>query len=155
MPRKPRWRAARQRERKTAGILPSRRQWVWLVQPDALFPMPEWVGHAAVAGLGTRPGYAWLWPADAKRLIAQVQRAGWQCGRSKVELRHCSVCERPLMGHEAEQRRSLDESGPGGRLLPCGPQCRGEAVAGVWRKLNPYARMAGCRARKFRERQAA
>lgn len=139
---------------KTAGVLLGRRQWVWLVQPDPLFKVPE--DTQQVKGLGSRPGWLWLWPTDAKRLIAQVRRAGWQCAVSKVELRHCSVCERPLMGTEAQERRQLDESGPGGRLLPCGPKCREEAAAGIWRKLNPYARKAGCRARKFQtERQAA
>lgn len=153
MSRKPRFRAARRREMKTAGILPSRRVWVWLVQPDPLFKVPETTQQ--VKGLGNRPGYLWLWPADAKKLMAQVRRAGWKCDASKVELRHCSVCERPLMGNEAQQRRLLDESGPGGRLLQCGAKCKEEAESGIWRKLNPHARMAGVRARKFAERQAA
>ena len=54
---------------------------------------------------------------------------------NRVELRFCPVCSRPLIGHEAANRRKLDESGPEGRKLPCGANCEREAASGIWRRL--------------------
>lgn len=150
--RQPRWRAARRQAMKAAGTVPCRRQWAWNVQPDGLHGVPEWAQQVAVHGLGKIPGRVWLWRVDAKRLMGQVRRAGWRCEATRAEVRHCCVCERPLVGIAAERRRLLDESGPDGRLQPCGGDCLRDAAAGMWRKLNPYARTAGTRARAF-ERQ--
>lgn len=139
-----------------SGTLPCRRQWAWIVKPDPLHGVPTWTQQVAVRGLGMVTGRVWLWPTDARRLMREVRRAGWRCEATKFELRHCAGCSRPYVGFEAERRRRLDESGPGGRLLPCGSECAKDAASGVWRKLNPCARMAGIRARGFAaERQAA
>lgn len=134
---------------KAAGILPCRRQWAWLVTPDNLFGIPQWAQAAAIRGLGKINGRVWLWPTDARKLVREARTAGWQCSVTRVELRHCAVCERPWVGSDAEHRRKLDESGSEGRLLPCGPDCYRDKEAGIWRKLNPSARTAGSRARAF------
>lgn len=140
---------------KEAGILPCRRQWVWLVEPDRLFAVPEWAREAAVRGLGRLSDKVWLWPTDARKLNREAYKAGWRCLMTRTELRHCSVCSRPMVGIEADQRRKLDESGPNGRLQPCGLNCEREAKIGVWRALNPHARTAGVRARAFKAESEA
>lgn len=148
--RKPRFRTARRQAMKAEGILPCRRQWVWLVQPDQLYAVPEWARRVAVRGLGEVPGRVWLWWVDARRLLSESRKAGWRCDVTRTELRHCAVCSRPFVGIEAERRRRLDESSPEGRLLPCGEACARDRESGVWQKLNPYARTVGTRARVFR-----
>lgn len=143
--RKPRYRTARRQAMKDAGVLPCRRQWVWGVQPQALLTMPAWALESAVRGLGRQAGdsfagMVWLWPVDARRLIRQDRDAGGRALTTRVELRHCPLCARPLMGHEAAVRRLLNESGPDGRRTACGGDCARDAQTRVWKKLNPAFR---------------
>lgn len=133
---------------KEKGILPAKRQWIWLVEPERLFAIPAWAQLAAVKGVGNQPGRIWLWPSDARKLMREAGSSGWLCNAQKFEFRHCSQCERPYIGDEAAKRRLLDESGPEGRLLPCGPECERDAGSGIWRRLNPSSD-ASARAKKF------
>jgi hypothetical protein len=133
--RQPRWRAERRRASKKEGIVLGRRQWVWIVEPDSLYVIPEGAKAVAVRGMASSSNRIWLWPTDAKRLIREVQRRGGRCDSTRVEIRNCGVCAKPLVGLEAEKRRKLDEGSADGRLLPCGPKCQDEAATGIWRKL--------------------
>ena len=42
----------------------------------------------------------------------------------------CPVCDRMLLGLEAQERRKLDESGILGRTLPCSSTCVGPSADG-------------------------
>ena len=120
------------------GVKPAARQWVWCVEPTALCPVPVWARQKAVRGLGQAAGRVWMWPTDARALMREICEAGWRCQVVKVELRHCQVCGRPLLGTEAERRRRLDESGPAGRSVPCGTECERDRASGLWRKLTRF-----------------
>lgn len=135
--RKPRWRAARRREMKMRGITPANRQEVWCVQPSALLKVPDWVFRRAVKGLGSLPYYhqVWLRPRDAKRLCALDRMAGGRSHVTKTEFKRCHVCARPIIGAQAAERRKVIESGPAGRLTPCGPTCERDRELGVWTRL--------------------
>ena len=119
---------------KAAGITPSTRQWIWSVKPGVL-KIPEWARKATVRGLGQLEDRVWLWPVDVKKLVVQDRLAGGTPQVNVAEVRFCRVCCRPLIGTDAERRRLLDLSGPGGRQLPCGLSCTRDDGTGVWRKL--------------------
>lgn len=138
--RKPRFRAARRRELRSQGETPANRQWAWCVRPAALLELPDWVREAAVKGLGLMRDRAWLWPVDAKRLIRLDRGAGGRSEVTIIEVRHCGLCARPLIGAEAERRRKLDEQGPQGREMPCGDGCRDDRRTGIWKRLAPSFR---------------
>lgn len=132
--RKPRWRGPLRKAMKEAGVPAPRRQWIWSVMPGAI-DVPQWALKVAVRGLGEQDGRVWLWPTDAKKLFVEDSAAGGMPQLNIAEVRYCKVCWRPLIGSDAENRRELDESGPGGRKLPCGETCFRDNRTGVWRKL--------------------
>jgi hypothetical protein len=134
--RKPRFRAARKREMREKGITPCQRLWVWSVRPSAPILVPEWAREAAVKGLGSLNEQLWLWPVDGLRLLEHFKRYGVHCHVTRQEFRHCQVCCRPLIGQDAEKRRVLDESGAGGRYLPCGVDCERDRESRLWTKLS-------------------
>jgi hypothetical protein len=75
-------------------------------------------------------------PAESLILLAQQglerqdRQAGGRPELTAVEYRMCPVCDRMLLGLEAQERRKLDESGILGRTLPCSSTCVGPSAAG-------------------------
>ena len=132
--RKPRWRRPLRQAMKASGVVPPTRQWIWSVEPKAI-RVPDWAREVSVRGLTQLEGQIWLWPVDAKQLVAEDRAQGGRPRVNVTEVRFCKLCSRPLVGVEAARRRQLDLSGPGGRFLPCALSCTRDDGTGVWRRL--------------------
>lgn len=137
--RKPRFRAAARRALREQGIKSTYRSWAWSVEPAALSFVPDWVLESQIPGLGEQPGRYWLIRQDALALKDLDRAAGGVSRITKIEIRYCEVCWRPLIAQDAERRRKMDQSGPQGRQMPCGPQCVEDGKRGTWKKLRAAA----------------
>jgi hypothetical protein len=117
-------RIARRRELRQRAIVPCRVTMVYRVDLE-LMEVPEWAVAEAVASrvlreLSRGEWHVWLTRRSAKLLLRQ---AGGHGRLTEVEYRICPVCERVLLGEDAEERRRLNESCMTGTQLPCGKDC--------------------------------
>jgi hypothetical protein len=120
--RKPRYRAARRRERRAQGITPVNRQYIWSVSA------PTFLEFQPIYGLARVPGRIWLFPGAARGLLRGVKG----CLVERFEFKRCELCHRPLVGSEATTYRKLLESG---RNIPCGSTCDRDQSLKLWTRL--------------------
>ena len=115
------------------GIKPAKKQWVICVETTAI-EIPAWARAKAETRLSQSAHRVWFRGRNsgrAKILERQDRQAGGRPEVTAVEYRMCPVCDRMLLGLEAEARRKLDESGVLGRTLPCSSTCKGQDTKGV------------------------
>jgi hypothetical protein len=67
--RKPRWRGARRKAMKDAGITTTYRQRIWIVMLDQWNLLPAWLHSKLFFPRNPIPGTYWLFPADAMGLM--------------------------------------------------------------------------------------
>lgn len=124
---RPLWRRERDRrghDREFAhsvGRVYPRLRTIGLVETAAI-DVPDWALAKAIKGLHAPDGAVWLGRIDANYLAKLDRESG---GRPKITLtafRRCGICQRALIGDEAEERFELDQKSEG-RRLPCGPDC--------------------------------
>jgi hypothetical protein len=118
-------RQERKRVLRNRGIKPAKKQWVICVETTAI-EIPAWARAKAEPNLSQSPHRVWFRGRNsgrAKILERQDRQAGGRPEVTAVEYRMCPVCDRMLLGLEAEARRKLDESGINGRTLPCSNKC--------------------------------
>lgn len=130
--RKPRWRAARRQALNAQGITTTDRQRVWNVRPTALLTIPKEFLERALPGLVALPGSVWLLPNDARTLLRLDRAAGGYSVITKTEFKCCTLCRRPILANEAEERRQVMESSPTARTLPCGSNCAQDRELKLW-----------------------
>jgi hypothetical protein len=126
-------RKERQRVLRGRGIKPAKKQWVICVETTAI-EIPAWARAKAETRLFQSAHRVWFRGRNsgrAKILERQDRQAGGRPEVTAVEYRMCPVCDRMLLGLEAEARRKLDESGVLGRTLPCSSTCKGQDTKGV------------------------
>jgi hypothetical protein len=70
--RKPRWRAARRKAMKGAGITTTYRQRIWIVSLDQWNLLPAWLRSKLFFPRNPIPGTFWLFPADAMGLMMNM-----------------------------------------------------------------------------------
>jgi hypothetical protein len=90
------------------GIKPPLRWEVWRIRVSPLLTVPDWARQASIRGLPSAPNEVWLVPRRAKLLLCIDRARGGYSEFTKTEFRHCEVCNRPLIGSEAEKRRLHD-----------------------------------------------
>lgn len=64
--------------------------------------------------------------------MAADRQAGGRSDVIKTEFRICDVCSRPLIGHEALERRKSITRSVKSRELPCGPNCFKDRDMKLW-----------------------
>jgi hypothetical protein len=133
--RKPRRRSATRRALRAQGIKVPYHLEAWCVSPSALQTIPVYLDLRAIKGLRALPGWIWLRRVDAKRLMAADRQAGGRSDVVKTEYRVCDVCQRPLIGHEALERRKSIMRSAKSRELPCGPNCHKDRDMKLWEKM--------------------
>jgi hypothetical protein len=133
--RKPRWRAARRQEMRARGITPPLRWEVWRIRVSPLLSVPDWARQASICGLPCTANEVWLRPRRAKLLLCMDRARGGYSEFTKTEFRRCDLCDRPLVGSEAEKRRLSIEADSSGRALACGENCERDRKLGTWRIL--------------------
>jgi hypothetical protein len=94
--------------------------------------MPAWAKERAVKGL---MGF-WLMEWDGARVANLDRLRGGFPIVLRQPFRRCEVCNRPIIGGEAIDRRNQVESCVGGRELPCRDQCLAERDLGLWTRLS-------------------
>lgn len=117
-----RLRIERRGELRQRGITPNRVTRVYRVDLDKL-TVPDWAARRAVKGLSGSRKHVWLRRWDAKRLEECEAQIGGLALLTETEYRKCPVCDRVLIGEDAEMRRRLNESCMTGTQLPCGGDC--------------------------------
>jgi hypothetical protein len=130
--RKPRWRAARRREAKAQGQPIPNRQEVWNVQVTALLAIPDAILRSAIVGLSVQSNAIWLRRGTAKLLIVLDRAAGGRSLVTKAEYKRCNLCNRPLLGPEAANRRYLIETVPEANSVPCSSNCQQDRDLKIW-----------------------
>jgi hypothetical protein len=137
--RKPRWRAARRKTMKDAGITTTYRQRVWIVTLKKWNLLPAWLKEKVFFPRNPIPGTFWLKPADAMGLMmfCRTIRVGYSY--QITEFKRCPICRRPTVGSEAMKLRAQMESSPKGRELPCGPNCLKDAESKLWDRASEVA----------------
>jgi hypothetical protein len=126
-------RKERHRVLRGRGIKPAKKQWVICVETTAI-EIPGWARAKAEPRLSQSPHRVWFRGRNsgrAKILERQDRQAGGRPELTAVEWRMCPVCDRMLLGLEAEARRKLDESGVLGRTLPCSSTCKSRDAEGA------------------------
>lgn len=98
-----------------------------LVELAAIYA-PAWAQAKAIRGLESTASAVWLGRIAAAKLAQLDREAGGTPGLTSAFYRRCQVCERTLLGVEAEARLELDRK-LGGEGMPCGPDCLEEARA--------------------------
>ena len=131
--RQPRWRAAHRRALNASGITTARAMHIINVKPSAIFDIPDSILRSEIPGLPKITGCVWLLPRDAKKLMTLDSRYGGWSKTLRVEFRRCDVCNRPLLGAEAADRRQVINNSPTARQIPCGDQCAEDLASGLWR----------------------
>jgi hypothetical protein len=92
-----------------------------LVELDAI-DVPGWARRKAIRGLSVERDKIWLRRIAANLLARLDIEAGGQPKVTPTEFRRCGICDRPLLGEEAQIRFDLDRRFEGHRI-PCGPDC--------------------------------
>jgi hypothetical protein len=133
--RKPRFRSAARQALRAQGIKVPYRLQAWCVHPSALHAIPLHLDIRPILGMPARAGWFWLRRVDAKRLMAADRQAGGRSDVIKTEFRICDVCARPLIGHEALERRKSITRSAKSRELPCGPRCLKDRDMKLWEKM--------------------
>src|SRR5580698_799785 len=111
-------REARRTARSLGFRLPTLAQ-VALVELDAIY-VPDWALKKAIRGLTVTNSSVWL-RRIAANLLARIDReAGGTPKVTPTAYRRCPMCDRALLGVEAEQRFELDKKWTGNQT-PCGP----------------------------------
>ena len=118
-------RQARAEKLAAEGIKASRRQWVSVVGVTAT-EIPKWATDDLLPGFPQDERAVWFRGRNnrtARRLYGLDRSRGGRPTFAVMEGRLCSVCDRLLLGSDAERRRLLDESSVTGRTEPCGVDC--------------------------------
>jgi hypothetical protein len=103
----------------------------WKVIVEAPFVIPYDFRKQAIQGLQD----CWLLPGLAKMLRRKLRHQGYNPRVLKAEFRLCDICNRPLLGMEATNRRILLQHSPAGELIPCSPRCQSDLEMALWTKL--------------------
>jgi hypothetical protein len=91
------------------------------VDLDAIY-VPAWAQAKAIRGLTLTAETIWLGRIAASALARLDREAGGTPVMTKTLYRRCPLCDRPLLGEEAQARFDLDRTMTG-RQVPCGPEC--------------------------------
>jgi hypothetical protein len=125
----PLWRRSRDRNnelervRRTFGWSAPRLTQIALVELDRIY-VPAWALEKAIRGLTVTPSSVWLRRIAANKLAALDIEAGGTPKLTVSAYRRCQMCDRALLGPEAEARLILDMRFEGeGKRTPCGPGC--------------------------------
>ena len=133
--RKRRWRKARREAIKTSAGAAINQQQVWVVTTELVELLPVRFKKATIRGLRCSRNEFWLRPRDGKALVTLLKAINVGYFATWTQFKRCQVCGRPTVGSDAVALRKQMEQ-PGGRELPCGPNCRAEAESRLWRKIN-------------------
>lgn len=123
----PLWKQERARRRelrkicREAGVKLARLQSIFLVELDRIY-VPAWARAKAIKGLTVTNTTVWLKRIAATKLAELDREAGGNPRLTASVYRRCHMCQRALLGAEAEARFELDRMSEGHRL-PCGPEC--------------------------------
>jgi hypothetical protein len=103
---------------------------VWtiaLVELDAI-PVPAWAIRKAIRGLTITASSVWLRRQAAAYLVNLDEDVGGHPKVTPASFRRCGICQRALIGVEAEMRGEQDRKWMG-EQVPCGPECLPAAKA--------------------------
>lgn len=124
-----RYRAARKARLHRYGIKPTMKTWLTCVETTALV-IPQWARDRADTRLTVEDHKVWFRGRSGRQVVKMVallvdgdREAGGEPDVTKVQYAVCEVCGRLLLGVEAEERRTLNESSKDGRKLPCTGDC--------------------------------
>lgn len=116
-------------ELQSNGIQPARILRIMQVQLLDM-DVPAWAIKKAVKGLPLTSQTVWLRRKDGNAL---ARYSGASCLTMETEHRACTLCQRPLLGVEAAERRRQIESDVTARQLPCGDTCIEAQRDGRWK----------------------
>lgn len=138
--RQPRYRAARKKAMYAEGIIPSRRLEVWVVKVARIEILPAWLKQRVIPGLKpSAPNQFWLRHLDAAALASFCETVRVAYSLVKTEFKRCELCERPMVGSEAEAYRAQIDSCAKGREKPCGRNCEKDQKTRLWMILRKLA----------------
>lgn len=125
-------RADRLSRLRSRAIAAARTQRIFCIEPSDI-AVPAWARERQIQGLSNGADRVWLRRPDAELLMRLDREVGGNPGVMEAQYRRCPVCDRPLLGEDAEARRILDESAKTARQRPCGSECLDAAKDMRWR----------------------
>lgn len=127
------WRREEKKALRARGLKVPKLAQVGLVELAAI-SVPDWARSKAIRGLTLTETSIWLSRVPARRLIREDEAAGGKAKVAWTTYRRCKICQRPLLGLEAERRQQLDKKYEGERAI-CGPDCVEYEQANIAAKL--------------------
>jgi hypothetical protein len=115
------WRREEKKALRARGLKVPKLAQIGLVELAAI-SVPDWARSKAIRGLALTDKSVWLSRVPARRLMREDEAAGGKPKIAWTTYRRCKICQRPLLGLEAERRQQLDKKWEGARIL-CGPDC--------------------------------
>lgn len=115
------WRRQEKKALRARGLKVPKLTQVGLVELAAI-SVPEWARSKAIRGLTLTETSVWISRVPARRLMREDEAAGGKPKVAWTTYRRCKICQRPLLGLEAERRHQLDKRFEGARAI-CGPDC--------------------------------